>query len=148
MNIEEDYCSYEVSKLLKEKGFNEICSHEWGVPDIDKGYVLQKFNIYNGQIKNSELIDDAYAAPTHQMACKWLRENHKLLISVDATPIYGKMKDDKGRNTCGILYWNYIASGEWTNEKYNPIQKAFALSGETYEEAVEAACIYVLKNLI
>ena len=25
MIIEEDYCSHEVAKLLKEKGFNEYC---------------------------------------------------------------------------------------------------------------------------
>jgi hypothetical protein len=83
-----------------------------------------------------------------QMAMKWLREVHKLLISVDVCPIYGKVKDEKGRNTCGLLYWHYMASGVWMNDKYNPQQRAFVVSGKSYEEAVEAACIYALKNLI
>ena len=134
----EDYCSYEVSKLLKEKGFDEKTLSYYEDNVLCHGDWFEWNRSPLGHI----------AAPTLQLAMKWLREKHKLLISVDATPIYGKMKDDKGRNTCGILYWNYIASGEWTNEKYNPIQKAFALSGETYEEAVEAACIYALNNLI
>lgn len=50
--ITEDYCSYEVAKLLKEKGFNDVYS---------KG-------------------DCTAFACTHQMAMKWLREKHNLFI--------------------------------------------------------------------
>ena len=126
MNITEDYCSYEVAKLLKEKGFDYQ-----GFDYID----------FEGEVIKQD-------RPTHQMAMKWLREVHKLLISVDASPIYGKVKDEKGRNTCGLLYWHYMASGEWMNDKYNPNQKAFVVSAKCYKEAVEAACIYSLENLV
>lgn len=141
--VTEDYCSYEISKLLKEKGFNELC---FRLIREDAEIVEAPSKAWNGMTKKQR--EDFYLCPTHQMVCKWLRENHKLLVSVDATPIYGKMKDDKGRNTCGILYWNYIASGEWTNEKYNPIQKAFAVSAKSYEQALENALKYSLENLI
>lgn len=124
--ITEDYVSYEVAKLLKEKGFDYQ-----GFDYID----------FEGEVIKQD-------RPTHQMAMKWLREVHKLHISVDVSPIYGKVKDGKGRNTCGLLYWHYIASGEWMNNKHNPQQKAFVVSAKSYEEAVEAALNYTLKNLI
>ena len=126
--ITEDYCSFEVAKLLKEKGFDEPVTE------------LNKLLFKEGEKPVLRI--------THQKAMKWLREVHKLLISVDVSPIYGKVKDEKGRNTCGLLYWHYMASGEWMNDKYNPQQKAFVVSAKSYEEAVEAACIYSLKNLI
>lgn len=48
--ITEDYCSYEVSKLLDEKGFNEECDNFYSIPTKD------------------------LFIPTHQMALKWLRK--------------------------------------------------------------------------
>lgn len=126
--ITEDYCSYEVAKLLKEKGFKEPVTE------------LNKLLFKEGEKPVLRI--------THQKAMKWLREEHQLHISVDVSPIYGKVKDEKGRNTCGLLYWHYMASGEWVNEKYNPNQKAFVVSAKSYEEAVEAALKYSLENLI
>lgn len=79
---------------------------------------------------------------------KWLREEHKIHISVDVSPIYGKVKDEKGRNTCGLLYWHYMASGVWMNDKYNPQQRAFVVSGKSNEEVVESALKCCLENLI
>lgn len=124
--LEEDYCSFEVAKLLKEKGF-----------DYQGFYYID----FEGEVIKQD-------RPTHQMAMKWLREVNQLHISVDVCPIYGKVKDEKGRNTCGLLYWHYMASGEWMNDKYNPQQKAFVVSEKNYEEAVETALKYSLENLI
>lgn len=53
--ITEDYCSFEVAKLLKEKGFNN---------DYPKGDCTQ------------------YAC-TLQMAMKWLREVHNIFIVIE-----------------------------------------------------------------
>ena len=58
MNIAEDYCSFELSKLLKEKGFKQEGCH--------KSYSME------GPV-----------APTHQMAMKWLREVHNTHIVID-----------------------------------------------------------------
>jgi len=134
--IKEDYISFETAKLLKEKGFDEICSYEWGIPDVDKGYVLQKWTITNGQIKNSDLIDGAYTAPTQSLALKWLREVHNIHIE-----IY--------RTACGYLY--IISNIPYGTDLYNPEYGGDdENSGQwtTYEKAVEAAILYVLKNLI
>ena len=138
--ITEDYVSFEVAKLLKEKGFDEPCTTRYGT---DKRFIRSL-----SHFKNSEINKDAVNVPTLQMTMRWLREVHQLHISVDVRPIYGKVKDEKGRNTCGLLYWHYIASGEWMNDKREPQQKAFVVSEKTYEEAVEAAIKYCLKNLI
>lgn len=137
--ITEDYVSFEIAKLLKDKGFDESCTavYEEGVLRIN---TLCYYH-------NSEL-SSYICAPTLQMSMKWIREEHQLHISVDVRPIYGKVKDEKGRNTCGLLYWHYIASGEWMNDKRMPQQKAFVVSEKTYEEAVEAALKYCLENLI
>ena len=138
--LTEDYCDFETAKLLKEKGFPLPATNfeDWVFCMYDK----------NGNIQWGCYHPDYYARVTLQMACKWLREVHRLHISVDVCPIYGKVKDEKGKNTCGLLYWHYMASGEWINDKYNPRQKAFVVSAKCYEEAVEAALKYCLKNLI
>ena len=126
--ITEDYCSFEISKLLKEKGFDEPCTE------------LNKLCLRDGEKPVLKV--------THQKVMKWLREAHQLHISVDINPIYGKTKNEKGRSTCGLLYWHYMASGEWLNEKRDPFKKAFVVSAKSYEEAVEAALKYCLENLI
>ena len=133
MYIEEDYVSFEVAKLLKEKGFDEKCSYEWGVPDIDGGYILQKWSIYNGEIRNSELINDAYAAPTHQMAMKWLREIHKINIDIKSR---WKLNPYKLDYYYFVLHYKNVPSD------------SFIIKFDSYEEATEAAIKYTLENLI
>lgn len=125
---QEAYVSDEVAKLLKEKGFDEPVTE------------LNKLLFKEGEKPILKI--------THQKAMRWLREVYQLLISIDVSPIYGKVKDEKGWNTCGLLYWHYMAIGEWMNDKYNPQQKAFVVSAKSYEEAVEAAIKYCLENLI
>lgn len=141
--LTEDFCSFEVAKLLKEKGFDELCIFKYNSEGV-----RMKAGVAIDEWQNSELDDDEYSCPSQSMVMKWLREVHQLHISVDVSPIYGKVKDEKGRNTCGLLYWHYMASGVWMNDKYNPQQRAFVVSGKSYEEAVEAALKYTLKNLI
>lgn len=148
--LTEDFVSFETAKLLKEKGFDEPTNRYYNAQYGMTRTVSDTFMTYWNDEDHMKalMMEGALAIPTHQMAMKWLREVHKLLISVDASPIYGKVKDEKGRNTCSLLYWHYMASGEWVNEKYNPNQKAFVVSAKSYEDAVEVACIYALKNLL
>lgn len=136
--IKEDYVSYEVAKLLKEKGFDEKTLAYYDDDILCNGFWFEWNRSPLGHI----------SAPTHQMAMDWLREKHQLHISVDVSPIYGKVKDEKGRNTCDLLYWHYMASGEWMNDKYNPQQKAFVVSEKIHKKAVDAALKYALENLI
>lgn len=134
--ITEDYVSYETAQLLKEKGFKGQCDYAYS----NKGNYFE--------IDRSNYSEVYCLRPTHQMAMKWLREVHQLHISVNASPLYGKTKDEKGRNTCGLLYWHYIACGVWLNEKYSPYQKAFVVSDKSNEEVIEKALKYSLEKLI
>ena len=75
--ITEDYVSFEIAKLLKEKGFDE-CIFEFYVGD-------SIMYARNGEgFRLSELPDIYYPHITHQMALAWLREVHKVLIVIDA----------------------------------------------------------------
>ena len=67
--ITEDYCSFELSKLLEEKGFHAPDLH--GL-DSSQGHLWIKV--------------------THQMAMKWLRERHDLHIEVIYNPYYEEYK--------------------------------------------------------
>lgn len=75
MTPNEDYCSYELSKLLKEKGFD--------FENQDEG-VQQLLSLEH---------NDVYYTITHSLAMKWLREVHK--ISVEVYACCDKKKDGK-----------------------------------------------------
>lgn len=123
--IKEAYCSFEVSKLLKEKGFDEPC---WIKYD-NEGYLT--FN-HVGYINSEKPCDDFCAlAPTHQMAMAWLREVHNIFIVIR-----------RGLTGTGWVYSHeiYKDSKCWYAQ--------YAASYDTYEEAVEAALKYSLENLI
>lgn len=119
--IKEDYVSFEVARLLEEKGFNEVVHAYYNI--FDK--VNLDFNV-SGRAPHLQI-----PCPTHQMAMAWLREVHKIFIVIQ--PVSGK---GYGAVLCDVGDFddfNYI--GE-TDYFFHP------------EEAVEAALKYVLENLI
>ena len=121
--ITEDYVSYEVAKLLKEKGFNEpTCGYYHD--DYMNTLLIATASCHNGSI-------NAIAAPTLQMAMKWLREVHNLHIDVDQSegnwnPTVLELEDW----ICAVKFGDNI-----------PIQ-------DSYEDACEVAIKYCLTNLI
>lgn len=134
--ITEDYVSFEVAKLLKEKGFDESISMVY----MSHGN-LCKCTRYDS-ICNSNYNDITKnyfecTAPTHQMAAKWLREEHNL--SIDNTcsirgfycSIVHIVKDKSGR----II--DVEDSADWET----PYCK-------TLEEAFDKALKFCLENLI
>lgn len=134
--ITEDYCSFEIAKLLKEKGFDAETEHElW--------YVVEKFStgchwnscIYNVGDTTSE-YDEKYciAMPTLQMAMKWLREVHKLYVNV-CPSVEGYYWTEK--------WHSYVEN----LEKRYPFGR-FIGTFNSHEQACEAAIKYCLTNLI
>ena len=112
--IKEDYCSYEVAKLLKEKGFDTPCMGRYSVRS--KEFHLDCTKMCN----NGGLFE--CAAPTHQMAMKWLRDEHNIKIMI--------------RPYVDGTYSYEILNGFWY------------VNFDSYEDAVEAAIKYCLENLI
>lgn len=131
--ITEDYVSLESAKLLREKGFDEMCEYVYRNPDENMIYVLQKFF---KPIKNSELIDEVYTAPTLSITMKWLREvyNYHICICLDS---YIEEYDNQ--------YYIVIRQRQDKLDIVSPIEQVFF---NTYEEAAEAAIKYCLENLI
>ena len=113
--IAEDYCSYEVAKLLKEKGFDYQ-----GFDYID----------FEGEVIRQD-------RPTHQMAMKWLREEHEIDIIPIIRHSLKYAQESPFRDYACRVYdcdGNIVLSAtKWYSR---------------YENAVEAALKYCLENLI
>lgn len=126
--IKEDYVSFEVANLLKEKGFDEPCFR----------YAESKEIYESGDWMVANVTGGAVGVPTLQMAMKWLREVHKVEVRVfydiDKTTWWGG---------CNPMY-------EENEENSNMFQSllGFDYQGKTYEKACEAAIKYCLENLI
>lgn len=134
--ITEDYCNFEVAKLLKEKGFDSnvyTCYTDCEFPEfltmID--YVIQGEEYERSNFESHNLIQ----APTHQMTLKWLREVHRIETHI----VLSELNADNSRKYMFDIYSSDI------NRDFDSVQKE---GFNSYEQAVEAACLYVLKNLI
>ena len=122
----EDYVSYEVAKLLKEKGFDWKCLAHWFI-GIDRNFSISVAPQNWNEVKTDL---DWLSCPTHQMAMKWLRKKG-IRICID----YNNMNGD----------WYATIAKEYDGQMSERIRSEhFTL----YEEAVEAALKYVLENLI
>ena len=131
--ITEDYVSFEVAKLLKEKGFD---TPVWTRYEDDNEVIFGDKNNWN----NSPM--GQISAPTHQMAIKWLREVHNVVIVIEPHT-YNYINEKNSSYVFAI--WegdNYIEIYSYKNSGLRGILYP------TYEEAVEASLKYCLENLI
>ena len=154
--IYETYCSYEVARLLKEKGFPQdydlYHSMVYNEEDYEDEYEVQRMVTQTRLIKAGTL--SSYPAgvpgpkcfcPTHQMAMKWLREVHHIHTEIC---LYKTNKNDiESKKNRKAPYYTF---GVWDSVTGNNIDKRLTndFIGDTYEEAVEAALKYVLEKLI
>lgn len=144
--IEEDYCSYKTSKLLKDKGFNE--SIETLIQPDGTRWFLDENSVRRGHhltMRNIEQnpYSDAVSCPTLQMAAKWLREVQKIYIDIGASVVY--VNEDGEINFYRPNYtWDIICLENGETLAYSKL----ATNYDSYEEALEAAIVYSLKNLI
>ena len=132
--MKEDYVSFEVAKLLKEKGFNADTEH-------DMWYVVEKFSTgchWNsctykvGDITREYDEKCCITMPTLQMAMKWLREVHHLHIIPEISDV----------SRLNPQYYVVI----WLT---TPKRESYMLElFDSYEEAVEEGIKYCLENLI
>jgi hypothetical protein len=125
-NIQEDYCSFEVSKLLKEKGFE--CETRYF--SLSDGKVISGAN-YNWNQKY-DYETNQYSRPTHALAIEWIRVNFNIAISTD------NLIDNK-----------YYFSYRNTNTKNYASRTGCSEDGyDSPQEATEAALLYTLQKLI
>lgn len=164
--ITEDYVSFEVANLLKKKGFNELIGFVYS----ENGELMKLSDFGVRYLSNSECDDYPHwqfpiegvssivSAPTLQMAMKWLRETHSILLMVD----YNYECTDT--SYCYKIYRlgehgkpeRVTIKGVSYDKDNNPTEhivgwRDFELSYSdygTYEEACEAGIRYCLENLI
>lgn len=126
--ISEDFVSFETARLLKEKGFNEkvICYY-------DDGGSLNLNKFVEFQCCNQGYGSNIFAAPTLQMAMKWLREVHNIFVEI-STSI----------DLNGNYHFNYTI----LDKKCKYIRRRYTAFDWKYEDACEEAIKYCLVNLI
>lgn len=126
MDIKEDYCSYEVAKLLKEKGFNERTSTYF--------YNGEEFNCTNYDTDWNSKGDKWVSRPTHQMAMKYLRGKG---YSIEVYVCVDRYDD-------GLIWAWSVCEIIKADVELRKDRNYY----HTYEGAVEAALKYCLTKLI
>ena len=138
--IAEDYCSYEVAKLLKEKGFNESCYTYYDDIDnsinrFDKGLRFNNTSYPWGVPYDISKAKKYIVTPTHQMAMKWLREEKNIFIVIEPHA-YDYVNEKNKSYVCSLWvgdnYYEYLESRDYPS----------------YEKTVETALKYCLEHLI
>ena len=124
--IKEAYVSLEVAKLLKEKGFNELCNR------YHNSQLNETRTVGDICMMDFNSISDEYeyiSIPTQQMAVAWLREKYGISIEISALnqyqwvyAIYRLLKDS--------------VAEVWNDGTY-----------VSYEDATDDALKYCLENL-
>lgn len=118
--------NFEISKVLKEKGFNNIeCDGYYHVCD---GYTKGYAHCYSDVNTQRE---DAILAPTIADVVMWLYEKHGIWTVVNV-------------NIMGSWYFEHFDLKEKRNAQFKPTDTHY----DSPTEAYEAAIIYTLKNLI
>lgn len=124
-----DFCSYELSKRLKDCGFDEPCIAQWACEPNGKPILVGStaFVFSNAELKGRDVT-----APLLFHAQKWLRENWDLHI--DVYPIADCSLDADGQ-VCEE--WNY-----WTFDIMHVISARKIVENEeqygSYEEVLSA----------
>lgn len=147
--IKEAYCSYEVSKLLKEKGFPQdydiYHSMIYNEKDYEDEYEVQRMVTETQFIKAGTLSsypvgvpEPKCYAPTHQMAMRWLREKN-----IGITPEIHTTQNPNDYFWSAIIYyldksWDIIGHISVPSKNIS----------EGYDDVIEQAIKYVLENLI
>ena len=120
MNLTEDYVSFEIAKLLKEKGFDIPCRQAYFNGSL-VDYTMYGFC-------DGELLD----CPSQSLALKWLREVHNIFIEINVSI-----------DLNGIYHYAYSIL-----DKECKYLKRFIGYYSNHESCIEAALKYTLENLI
>jgi len=138
--MKEIYVKFGTAKLLREKGFNWECLARYDKPIFSNNVSI--FTEANAIDWNTYYYgsDYKFSAPTQQMACRWLREVHKIDISV--TPDDGSW----WIKITELESWSSVFNGKVLNS--DDIKYAYEGDTSTKEGCYEAGLWYVLKNLI
>jgi hypothetical protein len=118
--------SFEIAKLLKEKGFDKLCNTLW---HFNGSNYIEMSN------KNSENF--GFSSPTIAEVVYWIYEKHEIWIEVGAGSLFHKDKFYILIKEYRVDRWELTSLDNKIHSPYNSPTKA-------YEAAIE----YTLNNLI
>lgn len=134
--LEDRYVTFEIAKLLKEKGFDvpiyTSCTKKYKDerPDISIWRSDRKENF--NDLDEKENSSGFYSCPTQQMALAWLREKN-----IDIIPFHELFEKD--------YYWCRIEK-KYGWMLHTELQQYPMYT--SYENAVDDAIKYALENLV
>lgn len=126
----EDFVSFELAQMLKEKGFDWTCSHYYRTKSKDL------FMIFPSEDWNN--TEERINAPTISQVLKWLREEKKIHICIDIYDdgwffdIASYYKEDTGVYEIKLPYKSSKVTPDY----------------DSFEQAALAGIEYSLDNLI
>ena len=139
MKIEDNFCSYDISKQLKSLGFDEECLACFNEIEILEGnHKGIAYSVSNEDLRKTPEI--YISAPLYSQVEQWLREKYNIHINLNP------QADSKD----GITF---IPNGKWCGtidniskvEMMNSDTICLIPIGNTYQEAREQAIIEALK---
>jgi hypothetical protein len=139
--MKDEYVKFGTAKLLKEKGFDEHCHMV---------HINNHNSLIGKVISNSELTttreykfykdkENCITIPTQQMACCWLREEHKIHITAEPLEMFKQER---------IVYEPIIYLLNDFDDFALEYETIRLKECDTNEDAIEAALLYSLENLI
>lgn len=145
--VAEDYVSFEVAKLLKEKGFPQSLDGISAMYDSEGSFAsflsTSRFHIFPDDFGETDFV-----APTHQMVLRWLGEVHKIYIQIVLYSMYEP------------VYYRWVASknGRVVSDEELPSKEIechvegeypnFAVFYKKHNVAAEAALKHCLTKMI
>lgn len=136
--ITEEYCDFETSKLLKEKGFDVECDYLYANGEILRAQGF-KCNWNKGESIFTDYKNEC-SAPTLQMAMKWLRDVHNLHIEARIT-------NHSMSSLIEVVKYYWVVFNT-TNAKWVNESSVYTLYFDKYEDACASAIKNCLENLI
>ena len=133
----ENYVSFNIAQLLKEKRFNEICA---GYYDR-KGRFAMTLSKVNNIRWEGHYIEGNISAPTLQETIKWLREVHhiEILITCGFPSIDG---------VCQFKYFWHVVKVNLCDKRLEYPMDCLERVADTFESACDSAIEFCLTNLI
>ena len=138
--MKDEYVTFDTAKLLKEKGFDWFTFGYYTMDDYDSPpyFGIENLCADNWNGEDDEVNDFWFSAPTQQMACRWLREEHNILVCV--------LPCEVGAGVMDYTYCIYRIHSD--NYYFEPLAQGRIEEAMDYENTLEAGLEYVLKNLI
>lgn len=149
--ITEDYVSFEVAKLLKEKGFpqeyDKFNANVYNEEDYEREYEVQRMVLQTELVKSGTLCNYPAGisgpkcyAPTYEEVLEWLRENYNIYIMVEPHSFVQNKAVNYEAN-----YWFKGHYYESYSTKNHPLEGKV---WDKYKDATNAIIDYCITTLI